>query len=401
MLLSYAIAKSLFFLMRSNGLNLLLTTKIPKDDYGFIRRYLFSLKTLKKVHFKSICVAVDLTEFVMESKTTVQRLIVKRLKFYLSADSIQINFQRPSTKEEWIVLIERLKGICNDSPWLLMMNHDHFLINSKECLLVETVNNVFFSEKYKHINDKILFYSHTPELISWTFNFKPGIRFKEVEESLYMSSKLDKWVDSFFVAKIETVHRIFLNLNTSRQAYVPRIDWTGLSYSNLRITSFIVSKSLFEHYDGYSHISSQEALSKRVKNFSNTKNFKDEKLEIIVKNLYYRWRMYSDYTLELFIKYKWFNLPFLLQDYDHMRNRIERMFYSYEVPVFLKQTDRKSGQLIIENLKDFIKENYTSQKNSNTDSAKKAKYNTHIILSLVLPFFVFRLKRVLVSIMKK
>jgi hypothetical protein len=254
-------------------INLYFNTKISKEssnrnsgDYFYPVTYpnntskedpldilLLTIKSYSPLDFEHAFFNIHLEGAYLEQENLIREVIKASLK----AKNLHINFTRPSTLSDWKTSVEDLiKLIGGDDPLLVAMNHDHLFIDYTPLPFIEAVSTIFKKESFK----KVFYYSHAPELLSWTLNGKDRGVYTNIGNYLYKSSEIDGWLDSFCVMTPKTLLHIF-NCALSNSSYMGRIDWPGVRYRKLDLYAYIFPREFFKHYDGYGHITGIRLIS--------------------------------------------------------------------------------------------------------------------------------------------
>lgn len=224
----------------------------PRSEPSFQKENPFEilLKTLGSyadLDFSTAIFNIEVDLDILDYKD-ILRVFIKE---HFSKSKVMLRFKRPSTVEAWIDDVQSHIATSGKSePVLVVMNHDHPFVDYSVDPLYGAINEVFTT---KNSFQKILYYSHAPEVISWAINGRGRVRFKQMPSGLYYSSYVDTSIDSIGIMTFETLLYIWSKAIFSG-GYVGRIDWKGLSYKNLNLTTYVYPRELFRHYDGYNHI---------------------------------------------------------------------------------------------------------------------------------------------------
>lgn len=224
-----------------------------KKNSDSIYILLETIKSYQKLNFEYAFFNIDLDVPFQIYKSEIEDVIRKSI----NASHISINFSRPSNLVEWKSSVDELIGFVGEKdPLLVVMNHDHLFIDYTSSPFLDAIRLIYGNKRFK----KVFYYSHAPELLSWALNGKDRGRYKSLGNSLYESSKIDNWLDSFCVMTPQTLAHI-LSCAHPTDCYMGRIDWPGIKYRNLDLTGYISSREFFRHYDGYGHVSGMRLFS--------------------------------------------------------------------------------------------------------------------------------------------
>jgi hypothetical protein len=210
------------------------------------------------------------------------------IKRVINANLIKVNFKRPSTINSWIENIADMQDLIgNNKPVLVVMNHDHPFVDYDQVTFFETVEEVF--EGNGDNFGKALYYSSAPEVISWAINGRPGVKFKKNISEIYSSGIINRWLDSCCVMTLETLSSIFSKAESTTN-YIARFDWQGVSYRNLKLTTYVYPREFFRHFDGYGHVTGCRLLSDFQTKMNCCLKFpKEASIDEIASFYYQRW----------------------------------------------------------------------------------------------------------------
>ena len=176
-----------------------------------------------------------------------------------SANKIIIKMTRPSTVKSWIKdTADASAQIKKNSPVLVVMNHDHPFVDYTPHEFSVFVDKVF-SDSENNLG-KALYYSHAPEVISWAVNGRAGTKYIKNNESIYKSGVIDYWIDTICVMTMETLAHVWSRAKFSGP-YIGRLDWHGVEYSQLALTTYVFPREFFKHFDGYGHLTGMRLIS--------------------------------------------------------------------------------------------------------------------------------------------
>jgi hypothetical protein len=287
----------------------------PQEDAIFNKysQYEILLKTLvsySRIDYSSAVFNIQVDGATQEIENEIDAIVRGNFR----ANSIKINYSRPSTKATWIADINEVgQQFGFDNPVLIVMNHDHPFVDYTDKIFTDVVKAVFCAEEENFC--KALYYSHAPEVISWAINGKIGTLFERDEVYFYESQPVNNWLDCFSVMTMSTLKHVFHNASCSSE-YMGRFDWPGVKYSNLNIKTFIYPREFFRHFDGYGHITGMRLFSScDQSNMSGNSNLVGFSHNEII-NFYYQ---------------KWLDC-FLLMIRDRIQNR---SFFRSEKNVFI------------------------------------------------------------------
>jgi hypothetical protein len=254
--------------------------------------YLNQVEVLLKVIKSYAVLKFDFTIFniIIENSTDQIEEEIKKCIFENYSDSrIILNFTRPSTLEEWKKDVkDSLKIIDNNTPVLVVMNHDHPFVDYTPEVFNSVLENIFI--KTENNFGKALFYSHAPEVISNIINDDSENRRTSNSKGIYKRKLGDGSVVSIWLMTLDTLDYLLSKASSLGSTYMGRIDWDGIIYNQLNITTYTFPREFFKHFDGYGHVTGIRLISDiRTKglpvwNFSN-----DSHLNDISKFYYDRW----------------------------------------------------------------------------------------------------------------
>lgn len=334
--------------------------------------------SLNKIKFRLAFINIEFLDLNSDLINEIELLIHNNIK----AKIIYFHKERPTDINQWLTYCENLKQkIFSEELILNLMNHDHEFKDYSDFFLIENCKKIFKNTK---ITNKVFYYSHLPEVISWSYNNKPGISFKKnFKEKIAIGSKINNWLDSFCIMEFSTFHRIFKQVKKS-PTYYPRMDWPDVEFNNLDLTPFVAFREFFYHQDGYNHISNINIASK--KNEEIIKLIKNDKINYEKITTYY-----YDYWLKMFYlclrDALIFNHKFGLPTLKKMEKTISKTFNDFII-FFLKDDldhlniNPNNHKLIFYDIKKLINKN---------------KYDIHKMLiedisSIKFSFYIFTLK---------
>jgi hypothetical protein len=225
----------------------------PQEDVIFNKHsqyeiLLHTLASYSKVEYSHAIFNIEIDGVSLSIKEEIEALV----KGNFRANTIKINYCRPSSREAWIDDINKVgPGIGLDNPVLIVMNHDHPFVDYTDKIFDDVVKSIFFDTDTNFC--KALYYSHAPETISWALNGKIGTLFERKDQFIYESQPVHNWLDGYSVMTMATLKHIFHNANCSSE-YMGRFDWPGVKYGNLNLRTFVYPREFFRHFDGYGHI---------------------------------------------------------------------------------------------------------------------------------------------------
>ncbi len=222
---------------------------LPISKFEILKKTLITYRVFK---FNVAIFNLDLESL------TDKKIIKKIIKNNIFAKKIIINFKRPNTIIDWKKDVKKImKLIPKNEPVLVSMNHDHPYIDYNAKYFLNNINLIF--KKNEKNFKKVYYYSHASEVTSWIFN-PSDLKFKKYKSGLYISNKINHWLDSICVMTIETLDHIWKNIEYKKN-YIGRFDWSGVKFSKLNLTAFASPREQFRHYDGYGHVSGIRILT--------------------------------------------------------------------------------------------------------------------------------------------
>ena len=199
-------------------------------------------------------IAIDLIDSHIEEE--LRKLITDNY----SANKIILRFTRPSTLDEWKKDVAEMSSLIEkDSPVIVVMNHDHPFIDYTPDVFNALLEKVF----PKSVNNfgKVLHYSHAPEAISSVVNDRSNTKCIRQSGGIYKREVTNRWVVSIWVMTIETLGHILSRAMCNGSSYMGRIDWAGVEYDQLTLTTYVFPREFFKHFDGYGHITGMRLIS--------------------------------------------------------------------------------------------------------------------------------------------
>jgi hypothetical protein len=216
----------------------------PAIEYSQVQVLIKVIKSYSNLEFDAAIFNISLDD----GDESIFLEISAVIDTYIRAKNINVSFLRPSTVDEWrhdLVRVSKL--IKEQTPVLVVMNHDHLFVDYNAQAFGKIVTSVF-----SNLNEnfgKALVYSHAPESIaelsSGYFNCSQyGIPFKQ-KDARYLSSIL--------VMTLETLIA-YLQRMKEPSNYIGRlIDWPGVTYDRFTLKVFNFPREFFKHFDGYGH----------------------------------------------------------------------------------------------------------------------------------------------------
>ena len=166
---------------------------LPISKFEILKKTLITYRVFK---FNVAIFNLDLESL------TDKKIIKKIIKNNIFAKKIIINFKRPNTIIDWKKDVKKImKLIPKNEPVLVSMNHDHPYIDYNAKYFLNNINLIF--KKNEKNFKKVYYYSHASEVTSWIFN-PSDLKFKKYKSGLYISNKINHWLDSICVMTIET-----------------------------------------------------------------------------------------------------------------------------------------------------------------------------------------------------
>ncbi|MEK9774477.1 MAG: hypothetical protein VW298_02565 [Candidatus Woesearchaeota archaeon] len=276
--------------LHENSLSTFYPVVFPKD-YEFDKKFI-QFEILKSVLISYSRLDFNLCIFNIELEFDWQKEELNSLiNSYFKNQNFQLNFKRPYNKKTWIEDIQKHFSEHLDTPILLVMNHDHEFIEYSKNIFYDVINETF--NDFESKNNKVLFYSHIPELISYALNkeYVQNRRYHQKKNLFYEIENLDYQIDSTVIMTSRTLLNILKNIKYEI-SYFGRIDWKNLYFKKLRIKGVFYPREFFRHFEGYSHISGLrlvEELSLEKKYTYNDKN--------ILEFYYQSWLRFSIFIL--------------------------------------------------------------------------------------------------------
>jgi len=255
---------------------------------GSLSQYAVLLKTIESYAvFKFDTVIFNITIDFIDSQ--IEEELKKLITDNYSANKIIIRFTRPSTLDEWKKDVAEVSSLIEkNSPVLVVMNHDHPFIDYTPDVFNAVVEKVF--PKSGNNFGKALYYSHAPEVISSVINGRSRTKYMRQSGGIYARDITDRWVVSIWVMTIETLGHILSREMCSGSSYMGRIDWAGVEYDQLTLTTYVFPREFFKHFDGYGHITGMRLISDISTAKSTVLQFPgDDDTNGIVDFYYQRW----------------------------------------------------------------------------------------------------------------
>lgn len=234
---------------------------VSKTDSQF-KVLLKTIESYSRIKFESVIFNIVLDNQEVNEQKELRDVIYKSFP-----DSrISLNFTRPSTLKEWIAAAEKLGEFINpNAPMLVMMNHDHPLVDLDGRIFNKIVEKIF--SPTVNNRGKVFYYCCAPEVISWAINGRGKVgynqdmvSYRQVSPGIYESSIVNTWVDSIGVMTLETLKHIWLSAKFSGD-YIGRFDWKGVSYDRLELKTYVFPREFFKHFDGDTHITGMRLIS--------------------------------------------------------------------------------------------------------------------------------------------
>jgi hypothetical protein len=245
-----------------------------------------TLLTYSTINFSKVIINLEIDGISAEVKDELRLFIDDIFDSNLSS----LNFTRPSTIKSWLNDINQYENIFNfNEPVLVVMNHDHSFVDYQVDTFLNCVQEVFSkSESNKY---KVLYYSHCPEVCDWILNGRGETSFNEYRNGLYVSNKINNWIDSIVLMTFETLKHIFLSANYQNE-YIGRIDWPNVKYDNLNLIGYAYCREFFRHYDGYNHITGMRFVNEyKVDEIPRTRLPNNNDINSKLEFYYTIWRM--------------------------------------------------------------------------------------------------------------
>jgi hypothetical protein len=250
-------------------------------------QYAVLLKTIETYAvFKFDTVIFNLAIDIIDDK--IEEELKKLITDNYSASKIIIKMTRPSTVKDWINdTADASAQIKKNCPVLVVMNHDHPFIDYTPHAFNAFVEKVF--PEMENNLGKALYYSHAPEVISWAVNGRARTKFIKQHGSIYKSEVIDHWIDTICVMTMETLAHVWSKAKFSGP-YIGRVDWVGVEYSKLALTTYVFPREFFKHFDGYGHITGMRLISDIGNTESTALQYPSKNDNSSLVNFYYqRW----------------------------------------------------------------------------------------------------------------
>lgn len=221
-----------------------------------------SLSSLSKINFDFAFFYIELSDEFICYTQAIHSLLSSSIK----ANSLLIEFSRPSTLLEWKKQAASVRQQISDkSPLLVIMNHDHIFVEYNPSSFINTIQQVF-SDDLDIGRRKVLSYSHAPEFISKALLHSQSIKCENLP-NLYRIPIPCDWIDSLYVMTAETLCYIWDSV-ICHDDYMGRFDWPGNFFGKLELTGYVYTREFFRHYDGYSHVTGIRLFSQPGINIS-------------------------------------------------------------------------------------------------------------------------------------
>lgn len=249
--------------------------RIETNQASQYKVLLATIKTYSKFKFDTVIFNISIESINLNFEDELRDLIQNN---YI-ANNLIINFERPSTVQDWIFDVKKSSLLIKkNSPVLVVMNHDHPYIDYSQNLFNDLVTKIFPDNENNF--GKALYYSHAPEVISLAINGSHNLQFNKQSDNLFISNKVDNWIDSICVMTMETLEHIW-SMAKFDGDYIGRFDWGNVSYSRLGITFYVFPREFFKHFDGYGHVTGIRLISELnlellpILKFPNQENIND------------------------------------------------------------------------------------------------------------------------------
>ncbi|HHT9158552.1 MAG: hypothetical protein A2047_01015 [Omnitrophica bacterium GWA2_41_15] len=259
-----------------------------RGSTGSLSQYAVLLKTIEsysvfKFDVVIFNIAIDFIDSEIEEE--LKRSITEKY----SSNKIILRFTRPSTLDEWKKDVEEVSCLIGKgSPVLVAMNHDHPFIDYTPEVFNVLLEKVF--PKLENNFGKALYYSHAPEAISSAVNDRSHTKYIRQSGGIYKREVTSRGVLSIWVMTIETLGHILSRAMCSGSSYMGRIDWAGVEYDQLTLTTYLFPREFFKHYDGYRHVTGIRLISDISNAKSTVLQFPgDDEANGIVEFYYQRW----------------------------------------------------------------------------------------------------------------
>jgi len=226
---------------------------------GSLSQYAVLLKTIESYAvFKFDAVVFNIAIDFIDSR--IEEELKKHITENYSANKFLLRFTRPSTLVEWKKDVAEVSSLIEtNSPVLVVMNHDHPFIDYTPDVFNGLLEKVF--PKSENNFGKVLYYSHAPEAISSAINDRTNTKCIRQSGGIYKREVTNRWVVSIWVMTIETLGHILSKAMCDGSSYMGRIDWAGVEYDQLTLTTYVFPREFFKHFDGYGHITGMRLIS--------------------------------------------------------------------------------------------------------------------------------------------
>lgn len=206
-----------------------------------------TIKSYSVINFTTVIFNLEIDLDIPNYKEILSELINNNF----TQSRIILKFYRPSTIHNWIADIKNYNEQINfNEPVFVVMNHDHPFVDYQVDSFKDIVSKVFTNENnFK----KVFYYSHSPEVFSWSINGRGLIKFKNLSGNISVSSDVNNWIDSIGIMTFQTLLHIWEKAEFNGD-YIGRIDWDGVEYKNMELALFVYPREFCKHYDGYNHI---------------------------------------------------------------------------------------------------------------------------------------------------
>lgn len=209
------------------------------------------LKTIKSysvIDFTAVIFNIEIDLDIPNYKKILSDFINDNFK----QSNVILNFNRPSTIQDWILDINGYKEQINfNEPVFVAMNHDHPFVDYQTVTFSKIVSKVFTYDDNNF--KKVLYYSHAPETFSWAINGRGEVKYKCFSGNISVSSDVDNWIDSIGIMTFNTLLYLWQKAEF-KGSYIGRLDWDNVKYRNLELAIFSFPREFCKHYDGYNHI---------------------------------------------------------------------------------------------------------------------------------------------------
>lgn len=207
------------------------------------------IESFKSLTFNNAILNIEIDSISEKNKENLLKIINDNIN---CVEKVYINFSRPSNKNSWCDNVSYfIKETGDESPFIVVMNHDHPYVDYLESALDLAINNVFdCAENYK----KVMYYSHAPEIISKSFNKGDVKKIGTLLGGVYEHRGINDWLDSICVMTLKTLLHVFSKAKVDDDSYMGRFDWEGVYYQKLNLKGYSYCREFFRHYDGYGHV---------------------------------------------------------------------------------------------------------------------------------------------------